>query len=147
MPTGHLGTWTFASISTGLNVIDITPPEEAVSDIALPHLGLAKGSYVPYEAGELIEGGEYELTLADDNDTQLVDSAYGTSGGTIKKLVRLSQTMTWTKPPAGANTNGATRAFTGYVKSVQEQPQVTGTRSTIKVKIKVAGNVTKGAGS
>lgn len=147
MPTGHLGAVTFGTIALGLNVISITPPEETVEDIATPHLGLAKGSYVPYEAGELIEGGEYELELADDNDTQIVDAAYATSGGTIKKAIRLLQTITWTKPPAGSNANGATRAFSGYIKSVRENQQVTGQRNTITVKIKVAGNVTKTPGS
>lgn len=149
MPTGHLGTFTAATVAgvgTSLNIISITPPEETIEDIALPHLGLAKGSYVPYEAGELIEGGEYEIEVDDNNNTQVVDLA-GSSSGTFKNLIRSPLTMLWTKPPASGLTNGASRSFSGYVKSVKENQQVTGQRNTITLKVKVAGNVTKAAGS
>lgn len=149
MPTGHLGTFTAATVAgagSTLNIISITPPEETIEDIALPHLGLAKGSYVPYEAGELIEGGEYEIELADDNNIQIVDVA-GTTGATFKTIIRSPLTMLWTKPPASGLTNGASRSFSGYVKSVKENQQVTGQRNTITIKVKVAGNVTKAAGS
>ncbi|MBA3485192.1 MAG: hypothetical protein H0T51_25635, partial [Pirellulales bacterium] len=97
MPTGHLGTWTFGTVTTGLNLIDIEPPKYEVDDIELPHLGLAKGDVIPKEASELQKVGRWKLTFADDNNTQLVDSAYGTTGATIKKILRLVQTMTWTK--------------------------------------------------
>lgn len=147
MPTGQTGAWTFAGSGLGLNLIDITPPNEAITKIPLPHLGLAEGSYIPYERGELIDGGEYELTFADDNDFHIVDENYGTSAGTIKKFIGLAQAMVWTKPDSGVLTNGAVRSFSGFVMEVQESQQVTGSRSTIKVKVCVAGNVTKTPGS
>lgn len=147
MPTGHLGSFTFATIANSLKVIEIDPPEESITDIATPDLSLAKGSYMPYEPGELIEGGEYTLTLEDDNNTQIVDKDYATTGATIKKTIRVLQTCTWTKPIATGMASAATRAFTGYIKSVKENTQKTGERSTITVKVKVAGNVTKTAGA
>ncbi len=147
MPTGHLGSMTFATTAIALNVIDIDPPEETVSDIALPYLGLAKGSYMPYEAGELLEGGEYTITLADDNNTQFVDVSDAGVGATFEKAIRLPQTITWTKPIATGMSSGATRVFPGYVKSVKESSQKTGDRNTIVLKVKVAGNVVKNAGA
>lgn len=147
MPTGHKGSWTFGTAGVSLNLISIKPARPSVSDIALPHLGLSEGDNVPYEAGELVEGGEYELQFADDNNTQVVHKNQTGSGATFKKIIGLLQTMTWTKPPASGLTNGATRAFSGYVKEGGEDDQMTGQRNTITVKIKVAGNLTLAAGS
>lgn len=147
MPTGHLGSMTFADTAITLNIISIDPPEESVTDIPLPHLGLAKGSYIPYEPGELIEGGEYTVVLADDNNTQIVDADDATVGATFKKALRKTQVITWTKPIAAGMSTAATRAFPGYVKGSKEDSQQTGTRSTITLKVKVAGNVTKTAGA
>lgn len=147
MPTGHLGSMTFATTAISLNVIEIDPPEESINDIAVPHLGLAKGSYMPYEPGELIEGGEYTITLADDNNTHFVDVDSASSGSTFEKAIRVAQTITWTKPIAAGMSTAATRAFSGYVKSVKESSQKTGERNTITLKVKVAGNVTKTAGA
>lgn len=150
MPTGHLGAFTFATVAgagTSLGIINITPAKESVIDIPLPTLAIAKGAGLPYEAGELWEGGEFEFELADDNDTQIVDSASASSGATFKKIGRTSGTCVWTKPPAGANTNGATRTFSGYVKEHGEGQQETGKRNTISVKVKVSGTITKVAGS
>jgi hypothetical protein len=147
MATGHKGAFTLGSVTHGLNVISIKPPKPAVGALALPHLGLAVGDNMPYEALELVEGGEYELVLADDNNTQLVHAAQSGSGATFKKLIGLAQTMTWTKPPAAGLTNGATRAFSGFVMEAGEDDQQTGQRNTITVKIKVAGNLTLTAGS
>lgn len=147
MATGQLGTWTFGTTGGSQTVISIDPPEEQISDIAKPHLGLALGSYVPYDPGELIEGGEYKITIDDPGQIHFVDKDYSGSGTGILKAIRLTQTMTWTKPtPAGA-AGGATRAFSGYIKSVKESQQVTGSRNTIELTIKVAGNVTKTASS
>lgn len=150
MPTGHLGTFSFggtAGCGTGLNIISIDPPEEEVGSLALPYLGLAKGSYMPYEALELIEGGEYVITLADDNDVQVVDDSDAGSGGTFKKIIREAASCIWTKPVKSPNTNGATRTFSGICTKHKESTQQTGERSTITLTIKVAGNVTKAAGS
>lgn len=145
MATGQLGTFAFTTVAVALPVIDIDPGQESVIDIAKPHLGLAIGDGMPYDPGELVEGGEYKLTLEDDNDTQFVHAASGSSGGTFKKAIGLKQTCTWTKPPITGKPVGATRAFTGYIKSVKESQQVTGQRSTIEVVVKVAGTVTKTA--
>lgn len=147
MATGHLSAWTFGSRIIDLPLIEVVPPESAVVDIGLPHLGLALGSNIPYEPGELVEGGEYELTFADDNNTHIRHGANGANATVFRNVLGFAQTMTWTKPPSGVLTNGATVAFSGYVKSAQPQPYVTGQRATIKVKIKVAGNETKTAGS
>lgn len=147
MPTGHLGSMTFATTAISLNIISIDPPEEAVAvDIATPYLGLAKGSYIPYEPGELLEGGEYTVVFADNNNTQFVDVDSASSGATFVKAIRLLQIVTWTKPIAAGMSTAATRAGTMYIKSVKEGQQQTGSRNTIEVKIKVAGNVTKTAG-
>jgi hypothetical protein len=142
MPTGHLGTWTFGTTGPGLNVIDIEPPKEEVDDIELPHLALAKGDVIPKEAGELTKVGRWKLTLADDNNTHIADQAQAGAGAAIKKIRRLPQTMTWTKPVPAGLTNGATKAFSGYVASSQEGPQQTGQRSTIVVEITQTGNQT-----
>lgn len=147
MATGHLGTFVFATVANALNIIDITPPEEVVGEIAAPHLGLAIGSGMPYDPAELVEGGSFELTLEDDNNTQIVHQASGSSGSTFKKAIGLKQTCTWTKPLATGMATAATRAATMFITSVQESPQVTGQRNTIKVKVKVAGTITKTAGA
>jgi hypothetical protein len=133
MATGHLGSFTFGTNAISLNIIEIQPNEESVEDIAEPHLGLAIGAYIPYSASELIEGGEYTLILADDNDTNIT--------------VRVTQTCTWTKPPVPSKPNGATHVFPGYIKAAKSSTQKTGERNTIEVKVKVAGNVTKTAAS
>lgn len=148
MPTGHLGSMTFATVAISLNIISIDPPEEGVAvDIPTPYLALAKGSYIPYEPGELLEGGEYKVVLADDNNTQFVDVDSASSGGTFKKAIRLLQTVTWTKPIAAGMASAATRAATMYIKTVKEGQQATGSRNTIELTLKVAGNVTKTAGA
>lgn len=150
MPTGHLGTFSFggtAGCGTGLNIISIEPPEEEVGTLALPYLGLAKGSYMPYEAMELIEGGEYVLTLADDNDVQVVDDADASSGATFKKIIREAATCIWVKPVKSPNTGGAQRSFSGILTKHKESTQQTGERNTITLTVKVAGNVTKTAGT
>jgi hypothetical protein len=149
MPTGHLSTFSFATVAgagTSLNIISITPPEETVSDIATPYLSLAKGSGIPYEPGELFENHEYDIEVADDNNTQIVDTT-GSNAGTFKNILRVLGTCVYTKPAVSPNTNGATRTFSGYIKSQQEGQAVTGQRSTIKLKVKVAGTVTRAAGS
>lgn len=147
MATGHLGSFTFGTVAVSLKIIEMDPPDEVINDIATPYLSLAKGSYVPYEPGELIEGGEFTLTLEDDNNTHFVDKDSASSGATFMKSIRLAQTCTWTKPLAAGMSTAATRAFSGYIKSVKENIQKTGERSTITVKVKVAGNVTKTAGA
>lgn len=147
MATGQTGTFVFATVANALNLIDITPSEESIGEIAAPHLGLAIGAGMPYDPAELVEGGSYELTLEDDSNTQIVHQASGSSGATFKKTIGLKQTCTWTKPLATGMASGATRAFTGFITSVQESQQVTGQRNTIKVKVKVDGTITKTAGA
>ena len=131
--TGHGSSFTFGTSGITLPVISIDPPSEAVEDIAEPHLGLAVGAYIPYSPSELLEGGEYSLTLEDDQDTNI-------PVGTV-------ETCTWTKAVAAGLTNGATWAFSGYIKSAKHNNQQTGERATITVVVKVAGTVTKTAGS
>lgn len=147
MATGHKGTFTFGTSGPSLNIISIKPPKVAVGALALPHLGLAVGDNMPYEPLELVEGGEYELQLVDDNNTQIVHAAQAGVGATFKKIIGLVQTMTWTKPPAAGLTNGASRAFSGFVMEAGEDDQQTGGRNTITLKVKVAGNLTLTAGS
>lgn len=143
--TGHLGTFVGGTTALVGNVISIEPSEESVADIATPYLGLAKGSGVPYEPGELVEGGEYTIELEDLGQSHHVDKDSSATGTGVAKILRTVQTFTWTKPPASGMTNGATRAFSGYAKSVKENVAVTGTRSTITIKVKVAGTITKTA--
>lgn len=150
MPTGHLGTFSVggtAGAGTSLNIISIKPPTAAVGVLAVPYLSLAKGSNIPYESLELYEGGEYEVVLADDNNTQVVDAADVTAGATFKKIMRTAATCIWVRPPSGVLTNGSQRSFSGIVKEENASEQVTGTRSTITLKVQVAGNVTITAGS
>lgn len=145
MPTGHLGTFVGGTTALIGNVISIEPGEESVADIATPYLGLAKGSGMPYEPGELVEGGEYTIVLEDLGQAHHVDTASATTGTGVAKVLRALQTFTWTKPVPSGLANGATRAFSGYVKTVKESSQVTGQRTTIEIKVKVAGTVTKAA--
>lgn len=147
MATGHLGTIVGTSTNIALNVISITPGEESVDPIAAPYLGLALGAGIPYDEPELVEGGEYTVVYEDTNNVHIVDQASATTGTGVTKALRKKQTWTWTKPAPSGLTNGATRVFSGIVTSVQENEQMTGQRSTITVKIKVAGTVTKAAAS
>lgn len=145
MPTGHLGTFVGGTTALVGNVISIEPGEESVADIATPYLSLAKGSGMPYEPGELVEGGEYTIELEDLGQAHHVDVDSAATGTGVSKALRKVQTFTWTKPAPAGLTNGAARAFSGYVKSVKEGNQVTGSRATISIKVKVAGTVTKTA--
>lgn len=145
--TGQLGTFAFTTVANALNIISIEPSEESVDTIATPHLGLAIGAGVPYEPGDLVEGGEYKLVLEDDQNTQFVHEQSGSSGATFKKTIGLKQTCTWTKPLATGMATGATRAFSGIVTKVKESSQMTGQRNTIEVTVKVAGTITKTAGA
>jgi hypothetical protein len=147
MPTGHRGTITFGTTGASLSVISITPPKVAVGVLELPHLSLTEGDNMPCEPLELVAAGQYTLMLADDNNTQIVHKNQSGSGATFKKIIALVQTITWTKPPAAGLTNGATRAFSGFVVSAGEAEQQTGQRNTYEVIIQVAGNYTLGAGS
>lgn len=131
--TGHGSAFTFATSGITLPVISIEPPTESVEDIAEPHLGLAEGAYMPYSPSEIVEGGEYSLTLANDLDTVIA--------------TRVEETLTWTKPVPSGMTNGATWVFPGYIKSVKENNYQTGERATITVVAKVAGAVVKTAAS
>ena len=133
MSTGHSSAMTFATTGITLPIVSIDPPEEAVEDIAAPHLGLSVGDNIPYDPSELVEGGEYTVELANDLDTSI---APGTK-----------ETITWTKPVASGNTVAATWAFTGYIKSVKEAIYKTAERNIISIVVKVASNVTKTAGS
>lgn len=132
MATGLKGDFTLGTTGLTANIISITPPNEAVdADIALPHLGLDKGDYIPYEPGDLKEGDEFVLEVENDHDTD-IDTDTDT------------QTCTWTKPIAG-NSVAASWAFDGYIKNVQESANEVSERSTISLTIKVAGEVTKTA--
>lgn len=128
MPTGQQSSMTFGTSGITLDVISIEPNEESVEDIALPHLGLDAGSIIPYEPGDLVEGGEYTVELADNHDTQIA--------------TRVVETITYTKPIASGNTTAATKEFDGYIKSVKESNKATSERATITVVVKVAGEIT-----
>lgn len=147
MPTGQLGSIAFGTTGITAAIIEYDPPQEEVGNIATPDLSLAFGSNVPYEPEELVEGGEYSVTVVDNNNVSITDTADAGSGTGRYKALRKVQTITVTKPPASGLTNGATRAFSGYVCNVKESQQKTGQRNTITYKIKVAGNVSKGVGS
>lgn len=133
MATGHGSSFSFGTSGITLNVISIDPPQESVEDVAKPHLGLDVGDYVPYDPGELVEGGEYTIEFEDDLDTNIP--------------VGVKETMTWTKPVPAGSTNGATWAFPGYIKSAKQNQQQTAQRATISAVVKVAGEVTKTAAS
>lgn len=145
--TGQTGSFAFTSVAVALALVDIEPSQESISDIATPSLDLDVGDGMPYQPGELVEGGEYKLTFADDQNTQFVHEQSGSSGATFKKAIGLLQTCTWTKPLAAGMASAATRAFSGYIKSVKESMQTTGQRNTIEVIVKVAGTITKTAGA
>jgi hypothetical protein len=147
MATGHKGQFTLGTVTTGLNVISIKPATPEVGKLALPHLGLAVGDNMPYEPLELVEGGEYVITYADDNNTQLVHSAQTGTGATFKKLLGLVQTCTYTRPPAAGLTNGATTAFSGFATKDEPTEATTGQRATRALTVVVAGNLTLTAGS
>lgn len=131
MPTGQTSSFTFGTSGITLDIISIDPPQEEVTDIELPHLGLSVGDYLPYEPGDLIEGGEYSIEFANDMDSDIP--------------LRTNETMTWTKPLQSGDTTAASWAFSGYIKSVQENSFATSERATITCVVKVAGDVTKTA--
>jgi hypothetical protein len=133
MPTGHSSSFTFGASAVTLDIISIDPPEESTEDVALPHLGLDEGAYIPYEPGDLVEGGEYSIEMANDMDSDIPI-------GTV-------ETMTWTKPLQTGDTTAANWSFSGYIKSVKENAFETSQRATITVVVKVAGEVTKNAAS
>lgn len=131
--TGQTSSVTFGTSAITATLISIDPPEEAITaDIALPTLALARGDYLPYSPGDLVEGGEYTLQFVNDFDTTI-------SVGTA------TETITWTKPLNSGDTTAANWAFPGYIKSVKEDSYETDTRGTITVVVKVAGDVTKTA--
>lgn len=131
MATGQTSTFTFGTSAITLPVISISPPNESCENIALPHLGIALGSYIPYAAGDLVEGDEFTITMDNNQDTTIA--------------LRVAETMTWTKPTPAGKSAGANWAFTGYISSVQEGEYATSERSTLDVVVKVAGAVTKTA--
>lgn len=147
MVTGHLGTFAFTTTALSLPLVEIEPSEETIAAIQGGYLGLAKGSGVPYEPGELVEGGEYKLTFEDNNNTHIVDTDSASSGTGVVKAIRKSQTCTWTKPAPSGLTNGATRVFTGFVTGHKESTQKTGDRSLIMLTVKVASTITKSPAS
>ena len=128
--TGQTSAITFGTSAVTADLVSIDPPEESITDIALPTLALARGDYLPYSPGDLIEGGEYSLTFVNDFDTSV-------SVGTA------TETITWTKPLDSGDTTAANWSFPGYIKSVKEETYETDTRGTISVVVKVAGEVTK----
>lgn len=129
MPTGQKSSFSFGTTGITLDIISIEPPQESVGDIALPHLGLDVGDYVPYEPEDLVEGGEYTLVLANDMDTNIP--------------LRTVETCTWTKPLQSGDSSAAAWSFDGYIKSSQDSEMATSERATISVVVKVAGQVTK----
>ena len=131
--TGHSSSIAFGTSSISANVVSIDPPEESVEDIALPHLGLTALDNIPYEPGDLREGGEITCVFENDRDTSI--------------LTGVSETITWTKPLNSGDSTAANWAFTGYIKSVKEGTYQTGERLLTTVVAKVAGNVTKTAAS
>lgn len=145
--TGQLSSFAFTTVAIALKLIEIEPSEESIGVIPVPDLSLAVGAGMPYEPMELVEGGEYKLTFADDQNTQFVHEDSASSGATFKKSIGLKQTCTWTKAVAAAVTSGATRAFTGIIIKVKEGVQKTGERNTIEVTVKVSGTITKTAGA
>ncbi|MEM8668726.1 MAG: hypothetical protein AAGG48_14495 [Planctomycetota bacterium] len=131
MTTGIGGAFTLGTTGLSANIISITPPNEGVdTDIPLPHLGLSKGDYMPYMPGDLKEGDEFSIEVANDHNTNIPTGT--------------EETCTWTKP-IGTHTTAANWVFPGYVKRVQENPNEMSERSTITLVVKVAGTVTKNA--
>lgn len=133
MPTGQKASLTFGTSGFTLDVISITPASPSVEDVALPTLDLDAGSNIPYEPGDLVEGGEYVVVLADDHETDI--------------SLRTIETITYTKPLQSGGTTAASRAFDGYIKQVEENEAATSERATITVTVKVAGDVTWSAAS
>lgn len=129
MATGQKSTFSLGTTGLTLDVLSIDPAQESVEDIAAPHLGLDVGDYIPYEPGDLVEGGEYTFILANNMDTVIP--------------LRVIETCTWTKPKQTGDTTAAAWSFDGYIKSVQESQMATSERATISVVVKVAGEVTK----
>ena len=129
MPTGQKSSFSFGTTGISLDIISIEPPQESVGDIALPHVGLDVGDYIPYEPEDLIEGGEFSLVLANDMDTSIP--------------LRTKETCTWTKPLQSGDATAAAWSFDAYIKSSQDSEMATSERGTINVVVKVAGNVTK----
>lgn len=130
--TGQTSAITFGTSGISATLVSIDPPEESIADIALPDLSLARGDYLPYSPGDLVEGGEYTLSFVNDFDTTI---EVGTA----------TETITWTKPLDSGDTTAANWSFPGYVKSVKEEMYETDQRGLISVVVKVAGQVTKTA--
>lgn len=131
--TGHKAAITYATSSITLPLITLEPNQESVEDVALPHLGLTAGSIIPYDPGDLKEGGEYKAVHQNDFDSF--------------PAIGVKETITLTKPVAAGNTTGATEAFTGYIKSKKENTYESSKRSTVELVIKIAGAITKTAGT
>lgn len=128
MPTGQKATFTFGTSGITLDIISITPASPSVEDVALPTLALDAGSNIPYEPGDLVEGGEYVVVFADDHDTDI--------------SLRTVETMTYTKPLQEGDATAASRAFDGYIKQVEDNDAATSERATVSATVKVAGDVT-----
>lgn len=129
MSTGQTSSFTFGTTGLSLPIINISPNQESVEDIAKPHLGLARGSKIPYDPGDLVEGGEFTLELENDLDSDIP--------------LRTKETMTWTKPLNAGDSTAAAWSFEGYIKSSQENDMATSERATITLVVKVAGDITK----
>ena len=123
MATGQLASWTFGTTGYTAPIVSIEPPEESVEVIDEPRLALAKGAYLPKSPGDLVDGGQYVLTMENDDD--------------LSFALRTVETMTFTKP------NGATWTFSGFIQAVKESPYQTSQRKLVDVTIVVAGAVTK----
>lgn len=131
--TGQTSAMSFGTSGITATIISIDPPEEAVTaDIAKPDLSLSRGDYMPYEPGDLKEGGEFTVTFVNDFDTTI-------------ETATATETITWTKPLQSGDTTAANWSFPGYVKSVKEETYETDTRGVITAVVKVAGEVTKTA--
>ena len=121
---------TFATSGVTGTITSIDPPQETIGDIALPDLSLSRGSYLPYSPGDLIEGGEFSVSIVNDFDT-------------IISVATETETVTWTKPLQDGDTVAANWSFPGYIKSVKEENYETEERGMITIVVKVAGEITK----
>ena len=98
--TGQTSSVTFGTSGITADLIMIDPPEESIADIALPTLAIARGDYLPYSPGDLVEGGEYTLTFVNDFDTSI-------------SVATATETITWTKPLNDGDTTAANWSFPG----------------------------------
>lgn len=115
----------FATSNFTAQLLDVNAPEESCEDIQTSH----QGTTTPhtYEAGDIVENGNLEMTVHFNPDGSTVLPVVGAANETV--------TITF---PGG----GATWAFSGYVNRVRPTGPFQG-KVTAEISVKCSGTITK----